>query len=118
MQKRIQYMDSLRAIAILGVLLLHVATPYVVLYGKINEIDWQIGIIYNALSRWCVPIFFNDQWGTSAGQNGRTTRYLFQKNEPIKFYCRLLLGQLSITHGQHICGAWLFMERIFLLCFF
>ena len=57
MQNRIQYMDSLRAIAILGVLLLHAATPYVVLNGKIDAGDWQTGIIYNALSRWCVPIF-------------------------------------------------------------
>jgi len=50
-------MDSLRAIAILGVLLLHAATPYVVLYEKIAVFDWQTGIVYNALSRWCVPIF-------------------------------------------------------------
>jgi len=50
-------MDSLRAIAILGVLLLHAATPYVVLYDKIADFDWQTGIVYNALSRWCVPIF-------------------------------------------------------------
>ncbi|WP_409370109.1 acyltransferase [Lysinibacillus sp. 38-6] len=57
MQTRIQYMDSLRAIAILGVLLLHAATPYVVLYDKIADFDWQTGIVYNALSRWCVPIF-------------------------------------------------------------
>ena len=56
-QTRIQYMDSLRAIAILGVLLLHAATPYVVLYDKIADFDWQTGIVYNALSRWCVPIF-------------------------------------------------------------
>ena len=50
-------MDNLRAFAILGVLLLHAATPYVVLYGKIDAGDWQTGIIFNALSRWCVPIF-------------------------------------------------------------
>ena len=57
LQKRIHDMDNLRAIAILGVLLLHAATPYVVLYSKIDTVDWQTGIIYNALSRWCVPIF-------------------------------------------------------------
>ncbi|MET4562476.1 acyltransferase [Lysinibacillus parviboronicapiens] len=79
MQKRIQYMDSLRAIAILGVLLLHVATPYVVLYGKINEIDWQIGIIYNALSRWCVPIFLMISGALLLGRTEEPLGIFFKK---------------------------------------
>ncbi|QDP99465.1 acyltransferase family protein [Lysinibacillus fusiformis] len=79
MQKRIQYMDSLRAIAILGVLLLHAATPYVVLYGKINEIDWQFGIIYNALSRWCVPIFLMISGALLLGRKEESLGDFFKK---------------------------------------
>ncbi|MFY0517290.1 acyltransferase [Lysinibacillus sp. UGB7] len=79
MQKRIQYMDSLRAMAILGVLLLHAATPYVVLYDEINEIDWQIGIIYNALSRWCVPIFLMISGALLLGRKEEPLGVFFKK---------------------------------------
>ena len=78
-QKRIQYMDSLRAMAILGVLLLHAATPYVVLYDEINEIDWQIGIIYNALSRWCVPIFLMISGALLLGRKEEPLGVFFKK---------------------------------------
>lgn len=79
MQKRIQYMDNLRAIAIVGVLLLHAATPYVVLYGKIDADDWQTGIIYNALSRWCVPIFLMISGALLLGRKEEPLKDFFKK---------------------------------------
>ncbi|TKI70155.1 hypothetical protein FC756_08615 [Lysinibacillus mangiferihumi] len=79
MHTRIQYMDSLRAIAILGVLLLHAATPYVVLYDKIALFDWQTGIVYNALSRWCVPIFLMISGALLLGRKEESLRTFFKK---------------------------------------
>lgn len=57
MKERIYYMDYLRAIAIIGVLILHAATPYVSMYNKVDYWTWETGVIYNASVRWCVNIF-------------------------------------------------------------
>lgn len=78
-QTRIQYMDSLRAIAIIGVLLLHAATPYVVLYDKIDGFDWQTGIVFNALSRWCVPIFLMISGALLLGRKEESLSTFFKK---------------------------------------
>ncbi|MFJ5764818.1 acyltransferase [Lysinibacillus sp. NPDC093210] len=79
MQTRIQYMDSLRAIAIIGVLFLHAATPYVVLYDKISSFDWQTGIVFNALSRWCVPIFLMISGALLLGRKEESISTFFKK---------------------------------------
>ena len=55
---RIYYMDYLRTIAIIGVLSIHAAAPYVAMYQKVDFSMWEAVIIHNSLSRWCVPIFF------------------------------------------------------------
>ena len=58
MKPRIYYMDYLRTIAIIGVLSIHAAAPYASMYQKVDFWSWESGIIYNSLSRWCVPVFF------------------------------------------------------------
>lgn len=49
--------NSLRAVATIGVMLLHVAAPVNSDYSKISLLDWWSGNIYGAGVRWCVPIF-------------------------------------------------------------
>lgn len=56
--KRAYYFDYLRMVAILGVIAIHVAAAYVVMYMKIPMIQWEASVIFNGLVRWCVPIFF------------------------------------------------------------
>ncbi|MEG0448404.1 MAG: acyltransferase family protein [Lysinibacillus sp.] len=79
MQLRIQYMDNLRAIAIFGVLLLHAAAAYVVMYGKIDVLDWQTSIVYNAFSRWCVPIFLMISGALLLGRKEDSLGVFFKK---------------------------------------
>lgn len=57
-QSRFVFIDYLRAFAIIGVVLLHVASPYLYLYGDVSMAAWQVGNIFDSLVRWCVPIFF------------------------------------------------------------
>jgi surface polysaccharide O-acyltransferase-like enzyme len=54
-KRRLLWPDILKILAIFGVILLHVAAPFVVPFE--NSRDWWIGNIFDSLSRWCVPLF-------------------------------------------------------------
>ncbi len=52
---RIIYMDILRIIAIFAVVMLHVASQYQ--YLDVYTTGYSIGVFYNSLCRWGVPVF-------------------------------------------------------------
>ncbi|MGI9274323.1 MAG: acyltransferase [Endozoicomonas sp.] len=51
------YLDLLRTIAAIAVVIIHVLGPYRYLYGETDSTDWLTAIAYNSVSRWCVPVF-------------------------------------------------------------
>lgn len=53
---RLIWADIIKIIAILGVILLHVSAPYLTPFDASSR-EWWIGNIYDAFSRWCVPLF-------------------------------------------------------------
>lgn len=53
---RIIYLDTLRIIATIAVILTHVSTMHIEDLSC-NTTDWQIHNIYASFSRWCVPVF-------------------------------------------------------------
>ena len=79
MKLRIYYMDYLRTIAIIGVLAIHAAAPYATLYQKIDFSMWEASIIYNSLSRWCVPIFFMISGALLLGKKEEPLKDFFSK---------------------------------------
>lgn len=54
---RFFYLDMLRAIAIIAVIVLHNSDDAVEHYGKISSVDWLSVCVYNGLTRFCVPMF-------------------------------------------------------------
>lgn len=52
---RVIYLDILRIMATLAVIMLHVASQYQ--YLDTHSIGYSIGITFNGFCRWCVPIF-------------------------------------------------------------
>ncbi|WP_299684126.1 acyltransferase family protein [uncultured Dokdonia sp.] len=50
--------NNLRAIATISVILLHVSAPILSKFSDVSIYTWQIGNIYDSLSRYCVPVFF------------------------------------------------------------
>ena len=55
--KKIQWLDTLRALAMFGVIIIHVSTPVVkMMYGK-NMEYWWIGNIVDSAVRFSVPLF-------------------------------------------------------------
>lgn len=51
------WVDNTRILAIFAVVFLHVAADVVIGVGNFNSSQWWIGNIYDALVRWCVPVF-------------------------------------------------------------
>ena len=51
------YVDVLRCLAAIAVVVIHVLGPYRFLYGEVDGGDWLAAISYNSVSRWAVPIF-------------------------------------------------------------
>lgn len=54
-EHNIQYLDYLRVVCIIAVVLIHVTTPAL---SSINNPGWEINLAINAMSRFGVPIFF------------------------------------------------------------
>lgn len=54
---RIKYLDVLKTIAIIGVVVIHSAAPLVDNYS-VGSYDWWTGNIYDSIFRTCVPLFF------------------------------------------------------------
>lgn len=55
--QRLDYFDTLRALAIVSVVLLHSAAPLLYEFNNLLPIDWHVANVYDSLTRWCVPIF-------------------------------------------------------------
>lgn len=81
----IEWLDTLRALAIIGVILIHVSTPTVkMMYGK-NMFFWWIGNIMDSSVRFSVPVFLMLSGATMLGKEykliefykKRITRVLF-----------------------------------------
>lgn len=57
MHKKFLWIDNLRAVATISVILLHVSSPIPGQYGSLSNYDWWVGNIYDSVVRYCVPIF-------------------------------------------------------------
>ncbi|MFQ3575547.1 MAG: acyltransferase family protein [Cytophagales bacterium] len=55
--ENLDFIDSLRVMATISVVFLHVAAGVLYHYGSISNLDWWIGNIYDGSVRFCVPIF-------------------------------------------------------------
>ncbi len=51
------YIDLLRTVAAIAVVIIHVIGPYRSLLGDIPDYDWLSAIGFNTASRWAVPVF-------------------------------------------------------------
>lgn len=51
------YIDFLRFIAAIAVIVIHVLGPFRYLYGEIPDSEWLAAAGFNSLTRWAVPVF-------------------------------------------------------------
>ena len=57
MKQRMVWIDTLRVLAALAVVWLHVAVGVVQDHPSAASVSWWIGNVADSMSRWCVPIF-------------------------------------------------------------
>lgn len=56
--KRDTRLDILRIISIVLIIIIHITNRYCLKFPQISNNDYLICLIYNAISRVCIPIFF------------------------------------------------------------
>lgn len=56
-ETRIFWIDKLRAISVIGVIVIHVSGVILYQYGKVSSFDWWVGNIFDSAARFTVPIF-------------------------------------------------------------
>ncbi len=57
-KENIVWVDWIRALATLGVVLIHTAGPLLYGYNQMPASYWWISNIYDSAARMCVPLFF------------------------------------------------------------
>ncbi len=66
---RIEWLDTLRAVAIIAVILVHTSTPVVKMIYGVNMPYWWIGNLYDSMVRFCVPAFLMLTGATLLGRD-------------------------------------------------
>ena len=56
--ERLYYIDVLKSLAIIAVIVIHVSGSLFYMYSKIPLEWWMIGNIFDSSARWAVPVFF------------------------------------------------------------
>ena len=56
-KENIFYLEVLRALAAIAVIVIHVLGPYRYLYGEVSDPSWLTAVAINSMVRWCVPVF-------------------------------------------------------------
>jgi len=74
-QKNIHWLDTLRTLALIGVIIIHVSTPTVkMIYGKNMEF-WWIGNILDSAVRFSVPLFLMLSGATMLGKEYKSGEF-------------------------------------------
>ena len=58
MKQKLIWLDNVRVLATIAVIILHVSAPILYGYGKISKESWFIANFYDGMVRFCVPVFF------------------------------------------------------------
>ena len=81
------WLDNLRAVACLLVVLLHTSSSYLYQWNKISFYSWQVGNVVDSFTRICVPLFF------------MISGYLFFRDKKPKYnnYLKIITALLFYT---------------------
>lgn len=89
---RLVWLDNVRAISCVLVVLLHTCAPYLYLYGKIPDTSWHIANILDSLSRICVPLFFMVSGYLFLGERSPGTKNIVRLVSAIAFYSAIAIA--------------------------
>jgi len=98
MGQKIYWLDNLRGIACIMVVMIHASTSYVVDYTVISTPSWALANLLNAASRVSVPLFFMISGALFFGEKSAQPRHFLRISLCLIFYSLVsLVYILSLT---------------------
>ncbi|EFE0635948.1 TPA: acyltransferase [Escherichia coli] len=96
MQPKIYWIDNLRGIACLMVVMIHTTTWYVTNAHSVNPITWDIANILNSASRVSVPLFFMISGYLFFGERSAQLRHFLRIGLCLLFYSTVALLYIAL----------------------
>ncbi|MGE9552902.1 acyltransferase [Erwinia amylovora] len=95
MKEKIGWIDNLRAVACLMVIMIHTTTWYVTHSTVIGEHTWDLSNLLNSASRVCVPIFFMISGYLFFGERSAQGRHFLRIVLCLVFYSAVALAYIT-----------------------
>lgn len=96
MQSKISWIDNLRGIACLMVVMIHTTTWYITNAHSISPMNWDIANILNSASRVSVPLFFMISGYLFFGERSAQPRHFLRIGLCLLFYSAVALLYISL----------------------
>ncbi|MCL2893611.1 acyltransferase [Brenneria tiliae] len=91
MTDKIGWIDNLRAVACMMVVLIHSTTYYITAGGAPGDVHWDVANILNSASRVCVPLFFMISGYLFFGERSARRKHFTRVGLCILFYSAIAL---------------------------
>lgn len=115
MKEKVNWIDNLRAVACLMVIMIHTTTWYVTNAGSVSETTWDLSNLLNSASRVCVPIFFMISGYLFFGERSAQGRHFLRIALCLLFYSLVALAYITwltpISEGLSVRN--LFQKPVF-----
>lgn len=106
MQQKIYWIDNLRAIACLMVIVIHTTTWYITGPVAVTGFHWDMANILNSASRVCVPLFFMISGYLFFGERSAQPRHMLRLVLCLLFYSAVALAYITwltpISEGRSL----------------
>ncbi|MEJ4046603.1 acyltransferase [Erwinia sp. SLM-02] len=96
MMQKIGWIDNLRAVACLMVIMIHTTTWYVTTGMSVGEHSWDLSNLLNSASRVCVPIFFMISGYLFFGERSAQKRHFLRVVLCLLFYSAVALAYITL----------------------
>jgi len=96
MSQKIGWIDNLRAVACLMVIMIHTTTWYVTTGMSVGEHSWDLSNLLNSASRVCVPIFFMISGYLFFGERSAERRHFLRIVLCLLFYSAVALVYVTL----------------------
>lgn len=95
MTNKIDWIDNLRAVACIMVVMIHSTTYYVTRGAQVGELNWDIANVLNSASRACVPLFFMISGYLFFGEKSAQKKHFMRIGLCLLFYSVIALIYIS-----------------------
>ena len=102
MQPKIFWIDNLRGIACLMVVMIHTTTWYITNAQSVSPLNWDLANVLNSASRVSVPLFFMISGYLFFGERSAKSRHFMRIALCILFYSSVALAYIPIPSHKKL----------------